>query len=661
MPIRVNRRALALTMAGAAMLALGAIAPSASAAPRAHVLPSSKPGWTARARQLGTTASSTRIDFGILLGLRNSSEAEAALQAISTLGSASYGKWLTKGQFRQSYAPSTQSTAAVVSWLRSQGFGIRQTLASGMYVEAAGTAAQVSKTFGTTLKQFSYQGKDVRSNATALSLPASTPSAVVAAVAGVIGVDQGSALKTPADAEPGPPAGVRYGVQPCSSYFGQKTATGLPPVNGISEPYAVCGYQPDQLESAYGETPLLRAGVNGRGVTVAITDAYAAPTIASDLSTYSARHGLPQLRAGQFQQIVPSANGFDLVNECGASGWYSEETLDVEAVHTMAPGANIVYVGAPDCSSGLDEAWAQTIDNHTADIITNSWSDGTDDINLLGQDYVDYYTEFGLEAALTGITVNFSTGDSGDQTSGGTDLAAKTVGFPADVPYVTGVGGTSIEITRQGTRAAEYGWQNSYAALASGGSSWGTQTYSSGGGGGTSFLYMQPFYQRGIVPTSMSEYFSSTPHRTIPDISMAADPNTGFRVGETQTFPDGTYYDEYRIGGTSLSSPLLAGVVAVADQLTHRSLGFINPLYYELSRTPAIYDTVAPRTQRYEVRTDYRNLLDSSAGYLFRLQDIDVQTTTLKDVRGYDTSTGVGTPNGPAFFAGLALAGLTHR
>ncbi len=83
----------------------------------------------------------------------------------------------------------------------------------------------------------------------------------------------------------------------------------------------------------------------------------------------------------------------------------------------MAPGAKIVYVGAADCASGLDDAWASAIDNHFANVITNSWTDGTDDISLLGSAYVAFYEQYSLEAALTGITVNFSSGDSGDHTA----------------------------------------------------------------------------------------------------------------------------------------------------------------------------------------------------------------------------------------------------
>ncbi len=297
------------------------------------------------------------------------------------------------------------------------------------------------------------------------------------------------------------------------------------------------------------------------------------------------------------------------------------------------------------------------IDDHVADIITNSWTHGVDDVADLGQSYIDFYQEFSLEAALTGITVNFSSGDSGDHTSGGTDLAAKTAEFPADLPYVTGVGGTSVEIGAHRQWLGEYGWQNAYSPLVNG--AWTPAppgNYSSGGGGGPSQLFAQPFYQQHVVPDSISKYYGPTPMRSVPDIAMPGDPNTGFLVGQTQVFPDGTYWDQYRIGGTSLSSPLLAGVLAVADQKSGRSLGFVNPLYYELSGTAALHDIVAPTSPVAQVRTNFVNALDNSQGKAYILQTVDTQSSTLHSTPGYDDETGVGTPNGPRFFAALALA-----
>jgi subtilase family serine protease len=656
---RIARRAaLAVAASGAAVIGLAMLAAPASASgPARHYLAGSTPRWLSHARSVSKTSSTEQVGFGVLLGMRDQAGAEATLKAISDPTSASYGRWLSNQAFDERYAPAKSSVTAVRDWLRGQGFTVTQTLPSGMYVEASGTAAQVEKIFGSPLENYSYQGKTVRANTSELSLPADTPATVSGAIAGIVGIDQGAALKQPADTLPGPPPGARYGVQPCSAYYGQKTATDKPSAYGAKQPYAVCGYVPQQYQSAYGESSLLRAGVTGKGVTVAITDAYAAPTIYADAQKYSQVHGQPGFTPGQFSQITPSANGYDDESDCDPQGWYGEETLDVEAVHAMAPGAKIVYVGAADCESGLDNAWASAIDNHVANVITNSWTDGTDDLTLLGSSYVQFYEQYSLEAALTGITVNFSAGDDGDHTSGGTDLADKTVEFPADLPYVTGVGGTSVQIGSKGQWLGEYGWQTDYSPLTDG--AWSPVppgTYSSGGGGGTSQLFEQPFYQAGKVPASVSEYYGSTPMRAVPDISAAGDPNTGFEVGETQVFPDGTYWAQYRIGGTSLSSPLIAGVVAVADQFAHRSLGFINPLYYDLIGTSAVHDIKAPSSPVAQVRTDYANFLDSSEGYLYQLETIDVQSSTLHDAKGYDDETGVGTPDGPSFFLGLLAA-----
>ena len=160
---------------------------------------------------------------------------------------------------------------------------------------------------------------------------------------------------------------------------------------------------------------------------MAITDAYASPTVFQDAQQYNTAMHQPKFKPGQFNQILPSS--YDQTDACGANGWYGEETLDVEAVHAMAPGAKIVYVGGRDCGSGLDNAWAQTIDRPRSREHHHQLVGATTPTTSTcpGQSYVDFYNQFALEAALTGITVNFSSGDSGDQTNGGTDLATKSV------------------------------------------------------------------------------------------------------------------------------------------------------------------------------------------------------------------------------------------
>jgi subtilase family serine protease len=140
--------------------------------------------------------------------------------------------------------------------------------------------------------------------------------------------------------------------------------------------------------------------------------------------------------------------------------------------------------------------------------------------------------------------------------------------------------------------------------------------------------------------------------RAVPDVAMPGDPNTGLRIGETQVFPNGTYYSTYRLGGTSLSSPLFAGVMADAVQYNAASVGFINPLLYEDSGTSAIKDVRPTSSPQATVRTNYANGLNPSGGRVFLLQTIGVPTQ-IYTLPGYDDMTGVGTPNGVPFLTAM--------
>jgi subtilase family serine protease len=193
-----GRRIVAGLGAGATVLAVVSVAQPASAVSARRALSGSRPTWTGQAHDEGHTAKSTRIDFGVLLKMRNQSQAVSTLQAISTPGSPSYGKWLTNAQFTADYAPKASDVSAVRSWLRGQGFTVAKTLKSGMYVEVTGSTAQVEKTFGTSMHTYSYKKHTVLANTSTLSLPSNAPGAVADAVANVVGVDQGSGLKTPA-------------------------------------------------------------------------------------------------------------------------------------------------------------------------------------------------------------------------------------------------------------------------------------------------------------------------------------------------------------------------------------------------------------------------------------------------------------------------------
>src|SRR6185312_3185206 len=197
-------------------------------------------------------------------------------------------------------------------------------------------------------------------------------------------------------------------------------------------------------------------------------------------------------------------------------------------------------------------------------------------------------------AAVEGITVNFSSGDCGanDPSSlcgGGEGSSNAQTTFPASDPWVTAVGGTSAAINAHGKLSWSTSWGTNAWLLSGSGanSSWQSLGWIFGGGGGASADFAQPHYQRADVPSSLSKTLLTgataiSPRRVVPDISLDADPFTGMLVGETQELPTGgTGYAEAAIGGTSLASPLLAGLEA--DSITERGgmpLGFINPTLY---------------------------------------------------------------------------------
>ena len=133
-----------------------------------------------------------------------------------------------------------------------------------------------------------------------------------------------------------------------------------------------------------------------------------------------------------------------------------------------------------------------------------------------------------------------------------------------------------------------------------------------GSGGFTSYDYTQPWYQAGVVPSALAlrneALFGDVPLRVEPDISMDADPSTGFLIGLHETFPNGKVkYGQTRYGGTSLASPILAGVIADADQAAGTPVGFINPAIYKLDGTAGAIDDILPGGKQAQVRVDHAN------------------------------------------------------
>lgn len=648
----------AVGIAAAALgLAAVAVPASASSDTPSVALAGSVPSWAKASAAHGSVSAATKVKLTVVLNLRDPQGAAALATAVSDPSNAAYGHYLSADAFRARFAPTSSQVSSVTRWLSHAGLSVSEVPDNHRWVVVTGTVAQAERAFGTKLGAFSVAGKVERAPQSAVKVPAS----MAGLVAGVDGLSSVLRLNKPSSVTPsklgGAPAPDAFvNGRPCSAYFGQKIATTLPGAYGSKVPYATCGYVPSQLQGAYGVTPLLAKGVNGTGVTVAIVDAYAAPTIRSDANTYATTHGGQAFAPGQFTQVTPKAYRYgywDKINGdlCGENGWYGEETLDVEAVHAMAPGANIVYSGARSCDDpDLLASINDIVDHHRAQIITNSWGGvGEPDPATQGA-LLNAYKQTFLQAAAQGIGIFFSSGDNGDEVD---NSGSRVVDYPSSDPWVTGVGGTSIGIGKNNNYQFETGWGTSKSVLTDG--KWdpkppGNHLY--GAGGGTSQLFAQPWYQKGVVPTSISKYFGSQKARAVPDIAAIADPSTGMLIGESQTFPDGSVkYSEYRIGGTSLASPIMAGIMALADQAAGHSHGFANPAIYRLAGTAALHDIVAS-AKRAVVRSDNANGVNAADGLIFSLRTLD-QTQSIFTRKGYDDVTGVGTPNGAWFVFGL--------
>ena len=628
-----------------------------------------RPSWATSSAALGAAPAGS-LTTRVFLGSQDAQGLAAYATAVSTPGSMSYRRFLSPATASARFGPSAGEATAVSAWLRRSGLTV--TSVTDQYVSATGSVSAVDKAYGVTLRSYALGDG---ATAVAPDRDPQIPASLQSSVSTITGLTSSSlpmyaqhvtAATASQDLRLGrggsnAPSGPLI-PSPCSGYYGQSTDTTDTAFSGVHEPYTVCGYSASQLRSAYGAT-----GHSGSRATVAILDAYASPTMLSDATTWSAHNGLPGFYSGQYTQIdTPSA--WTDVNACGgASGWGAEESLDVEAVHAMAPGAKILYYGANSCQdSDLLAALSDLITHRRADVISDSWggplhsSAGNEPASTIAE-----YEHLFQLAAVEGITVNFSSGDCGTNDpatvcgSGEGASTAQTT-FPASDPWVTAVGGTSAAIGPHGGLEWSTSWGTDAWVLSSSGKSWEPLGWIFGGGGGASADFAQPAYQRRTVPSSLADTLltgaaASSARRVVPDLSLDADPFTGLLVGETQPLPSGgTGYAEAAIGGTSLASPLLAGLEA--DTISERDgvpIGFVNPTLYCLGTEHMGHDAL-------------RDVTDTPPGVTQPIAEVfppfDGQTAAvaglgqdegLHAVAGYDDATGLGTP-GSLFIEELA-------
>ncbi|WP_367319147.1 protease pro-enzyme activation domain-containing protein [Streptomyces sp. HUAS ZL42] len=646
---------LTAALVGAFLVASPAAASATAAVAHTH------PAWATATADHGAAAASTTLTPTVFYAGQDPAGMTAYAQAVSTPTSPFYRHYLTPAEYHARFGATAAQVKAVRSWLTGAGLKITSSDKAGVTV--TGTTPAIQKAFGVTLRSYKIKGESY----VAPTADAQVPAAVAADVGTITGLTTMPTVMRPAGplgqvttslakgvtgakatASKGRNGATFLGPARCSSYYGEVKDDTVPPFNGKQNPYVTCGYKPSQLRGAYGVT---RSKLTGKGATVAIVAAYGSPTMLADANKHAENHGDKPFRDGQYTEMVTPEQWTDL-NRCGGTnGWAIEQTLDVEALHAMAPDANVRYYGANTCrDAGFLKVFQTINDTHGADIVSNSWGAAiyrtTGDVDLAS---IAEFNRVFAQGAIEGISYQFSTGNCGPDDPATlcgmfSESSTPQPHFPASSPWVTAVGGTSMGIGARNQALWSTAWGTHAWYLLN--DAWFPGGWVFGGGGGTSSLFRQPFYQQGVVSTELAKTLPNgtkvaNPMRVTPDVSMPADPFTGFIVGMTVAQSDGsTGYAETSMGGTSLACPLFAGLQASAIQAQGgENIGWANPAIYARAGSHAFTDLTATGPGSHEA-----SVLPASA---------DVPTVTvnfgdnhlLKAGRGYDNTSGVGTPS----------------
>jgi subtilase family serine protease len=597
-----------------------------------------RPTWATSDRLTGRLDAGETIALQVHLRLRDEAGATAELAAISDPRSARYGRFLDDDEFAARFAPTDADIATVRAHLEASGMRVTRVSGGRAFLSAEGTASQVEQAFATQLGRYAVAGSTRHAPIDQPSLPP----AVQARVLTVLGLSTALRMKPRSVAVGGlspdsitPEAAARV----CSAYYGA-TPDSADPAYGPDYPsplaFAPCGFTPSSVRKAYGLDDVVDDGIDGTGRKVAIVDAYMSPTLLADAQAYAAAHDPSHLlTATQFSsQWAPGTpTPVD-------TGWYGEQSLDVEAVHAVAPGADIVFVAAQSANdSDLIAAIDLVVSRHLASIVSNSYGETEQ-----GQpnDFAAWHN-VAMHAGLKGVGLYFASGDSGDEAA---NLGFPSADFPASLDIATAVGGTSLAVGGDGERLWETGWETGVSRLktdTAGASSWSPAAPGAwyfGSGGGVSVQYAQPWYQLLAVPPSLAEA-NGARWRVVPDVAMLGDPITGYVTGQTSTRSGN--YGEGVIGGTSLACPLFSATMALGEQLAGHRFGFANPLLYLVAMGGALRD-VRPleSPQAAAVRAGVVATFDDEAGLAIHV------------TRGYDDVTGLGTPRGRDFLWSLA-------
>ncbi len=510
----------------------------------------------AESRDLGSADPASRLDRLILV-LRSSPDQQAALdrflERAQTRHTAEYHHWLKPAEFASRFGVAPDDRATVKAWLKAHGLHVDDEPAGGRLIVFSGTVDQVSGAFGVRMHNYEWHGQRHLANANNPSVPT--------ALAGVVG-----GLASLHD--------FRHQPQLVRRQTAPQWNTGG--ANYIA---------PSDFAVIYDLATPHSSGLTGTGRSIAILGR--SDVVTADMSTFQSDFGLP-------------TNAPQIIHNGAAPGRVSkdetESDLDLEWSAGAAPGATIKFVTSANTqtSDGIDLSAAYAVSNNVADIISLSY--GSCEISSdISAGNPPYYQQLWQQAAAQGISVFVSSGDSG---AAGCDASGSTkavgglgVNKLCSSPYSTCVGGTEF-VADAGTAQSTF-WASGNSPLPTsqasalsyiGESAWnqsGTvvtngDLYASGGG--ASIYFAKPAWQ----------YATGVPadgRRDVPDVSLTAASNHDAYLILSSEGQTGSTLEA--IGGTSASTPALAGIVALVAQSQGQRLGNINPALYNLSNLQA--------------------------------------------------------------------------
>jgi subtilase family serine protease len=643
------------------------------------------------AQILGAEDQSKQISVTLWLTQHDKANFDETVRQMYDRSSPNYHHFLTIKEYEAKFAPRTADMATVRQHLEANNLHVVAADKMNHYVTAQGRVSDIQRAIGTQVNLVKLRGQVHRVPASDIAVPGAAGKVVAgvqvsdlaytAYAAPSRDLDTGLPFQGVKLVSGGNPDGLFYtancfrspevvtfktdGGFPKAIYKGNRYGANI----GNAPPnQAPCGYDAAELQKAYGLNAAFKKGLNGNGQTIVIVDGFGSNTIVADANEFSSLNGLPALTPSNFQIYYPNGPATCTAsNGCIGGNWQYETTLDVESAHAIAPGANIALLETVDNSfTSLDIGNLYAIENELGTVISNSF--GISEIALVVFEPSELVVENNLSetAAALGISQQISTGDDGDnlvldQEAYGIDSVSPNA--DASSPYVTAVGGTSLFLKSDNNIKFQTGWGLNVTRIADATPNPPTVPplqigFEEGAGGGVSTFFAKPAFQAGLPGD----------FRLLPDVSMLADPQTGFELIVTpDSVPGDPQYVEV-FGGTSLSSPMFTAVWAIANQAAGVPLGQAASYLYSLTGS-AIYDVVPltsatnptgviydpPAAQIIESANTLASPLENTTEYISAIYNSpsstrwDVLTfgtdSSLTTAPGWDNVTGVGTPN----------------